>query len=151
MRCRNLSEYSGYSAKLFARDTCEVEIWSMFDNEYSACIKLLSDAYLAYSLSELKQALAFLKVFKSIKTTHFLQEEMIMLDLKYEGYSEHRAEHVNFTSDLSRYIIMAERLDTNIGDLLSYVTSWVNGHIFVYDQRLDRHLNGSHANLVVSS
>ena len=141
MKISNLSEYNDERAVIYKKNVAMTVSINIFDVEHSACIELLAKAIMAHSLSELSESIYYLNKFVILKNQHFKNEEGVMLDTRYPDYLEHKTEHRNFSADIEKYINKVQNQETLLENLLSYITMWVNGHIFVYDRRLCQYLN----------
>ena len=72
---------------------------------------------------------------------HFVAEESLMRKNAYPGFSEHRAEHNEHTSELVELYQRHQRGKLVDRDILDFIKKWLKGHILKADKELGLFLN----------
>jgi len=71
---------------------------------------------------------------------HFMAEENVMIDMKYEGYKEHRMAHARALDVIKSKLYDYENDAVEIEDILEFAVEWFLLHISTLDRDLGKFL-----------
>jgi hemerythrin-like metal-binding protein len=70
-------------------------------------------------------------------STHFSDEEALMIDNNYAGYDSHVKEHNEFTQEMLRFRQLLDSGDILVNDqILTFLKGWLFNHIMKIDKQL---------------
>ena len=62
--------------------------------------------------------------------SHFSNEEIMLKNIKYPGFSEHQKQHLKFISQIEQFKDKFRKNADNLGDdLLDFLSDWLQAHI----------------------
>ena len=115
------------------------------DNQHKKLVSLINDLHEAMKEGKGKNTLGII-LNELIEYTkyHFTAEENLMLQKKYPGYSQHKAEHDSFTKKVIEFNnqFVAGSLSLSI-DVLTFLKEWLIGHIKGTDKKYSPNLIGN--------
>lgn len=75
---------------------------------------------------------------------HFADEEKLMVQAKYPGFANHKAEHEKLTSEVVR---LAQGLEAGglvmSAELLDFLQKWLRNHILTTDKQYTAHMQAA--------
>ncbi len=74
---------------------------------------------------------------------HFMEEENLMINYKYEDLLEHRRQHNYFVEEIYKiYLKSIESIDQELLiDLKNLIIEWLSDHINVHDKKFIKEMN----------
>lgn len=107
------------------------------DDQHKHFVEKLNELYLSIGEKDPKKYKIILHDVVSYALEHFATEEKYFDQFKYEGASEHKAEHAKLLRDLSKF---TKDEDIKLGfDFLDYLESWLHEHLAQQDQKYVQH------------
>lgn len=87
-----------------------------------------------------EKVIAFLMAYTN---NHFMEEENLMINYKYEDLLEHRRQHNYFVEEIYKiYLKSIESIDQELLiDLKNLIIEWLSDHINVHDKKFIKEMN----------
>jgi diguanylate cyclase (GGDEF)-like protein/hemerythrin-like metal-binding protein len=74
--------------------------------------------------------------------SHFQHEEQVMRDAGFEGFDEHRTEHVRLLDELERLVATADMHCASL--TMRFLDEWLGAHVELYDRPMGEAVTGVH-------
>ena len=117
-----------------------------FDNQHERCIELGKElkSQITEGINNNILLLTLAEIIKAVRE-HFMNEESLMLDVRYPEFSQHKSEHAAFLNDLlSLYNRIKGREESATLEDMDYICGWFFMHSNEADARFNTFL-GSYA------
>ena len=125
--------------------------WS---NKYSVGVKSLDDQHTKFigMINEFHSAMlkgqaqsvagALLPKLFAYAKEHFSTEERLMESTKFQGMTEHQAEHRALTAKIEEYLVRNKKGDNGMYvELLNFFRDWLSHHVLQVDKKYTLWLN----------